>query len=100
MSTISARIPDEDEDALDEVVELLGEDRSTTIRKALREGLRDLRVRVAAERYQSGEISVNQAARVAGLSVAEWLEVARERNLTSQLAPEDLEEEVEAAQKL
>ena len=97
MTSISARIPDEDEDELDEVAELLGEDRSSTIRKALREGLEEIRVRVAVERYQSGEVSVNQAARIAGVTVADWLKIARERNLTTQLKPEDLEEDADAA---
>ena len=97
MTSISARIPDEEEEELREVAELLGEDKSSTIRKALREGLGEIRVRLAVERYQSGEVSVNEAARIAGLSVAEWLEVARERNLTTQLKPEDLEDDADSA---
>ncbi|WP_318566694.1 UPF0175 family protein [Salinigranum marinum] len=100
MPSISARIPDDEREALNEVTELLGEDRSTTIRKAIREGLHDLRVRVAVERYQSGEVSVKQAARIAGVSLGEWLELARERNLASQLTPEDLESDADAARDL
>jgi predicted HTH domain antitoxin len=97
MTSISARIPDEDEEELQRVAELLGEDKSSTIRKALREGLEEIRVRVAIERYQSGDVSVNEAARIAGVSIAEWLEIARERNLTTQLQPEDLEQDADAA---
>ncbi len=100
MPSISARIPDEERDVLEEVAELLDEDRSTTIRKALREGLSDLRVRVAIERYQTGEISVNQAARIAGVSLGDWLEIARERNLTTQLSPEDIERDADIAREL
>lgn len=100
MPSISARIPDEDEATLEEVADLLGEDKSTVIRKALREGLSDLRIRLAVERYQSGEISTNQAARVAGVSVAEWLEIARDRNLTSQLSPDDLAADADVAREL
>lgn len=100
MPSISARVPDEEADILDEVADLLDEDRSTTIRKALQEGLYELRVRVAIERYQSGAISTNEAARVAGVSLGEWLEIARERNLTHQLTPDDLEADVEAAREL
>ncbi|MDZ7730978.1 MAG: UPF0175 family protein [Natrialbaceae archaeon] len=100
MPSISARIPDDDEDALEAVTEILDEDKSTVIRKALREGLADLRTRVAVERYQSGEISTNEAARVAGVSIAEWLEIARERNLTSQLSPEDLTADADSAREL
>ncbi len=97
MTSISARIPDEDAEELEEVAELLGEDRSSTIRRALREGIEEIRVRLAVERYQSGDVSVNEAARIAGVSVAEWLEVARERNLTTQLKPEDLEDDADSA---
>lgn len=100
MPSISARIPEDDEDELEAVVELLGEDKSTVIRKALAEGLGSLRRRVAIERYQSGEVSVNQAARLAGVSVAEWLEIAREHNLTTQLTPDDLDDDAAAAREL
>lgn len=96
MPSISARIPDEDAERLDEVAGLLDEDRSTVIRKALREGMRELRVRKAVERYQSGDVSAKQAARVAGVSLGEWFDIARERNLTTQLTPEDLERDAEA----
>lgn len=97
MPTISARIPEEDRDELDTVADMLAEDRSTTIRKALREGMETLRTRHAVERYQSGDVSVNEAAQLAGLSVAEWLEVAHERNLTTQLSADDLQFDVEHA---
>jgi predicted HTH domain antitoxin len=100
MPSISARIPDDEEEILEEVADLLEEDKSTTIRKALHRGLYDLRVRVAIERYQSGEISVNEAARIAGVSLGEWFEIARERNLTSQLSPADLEADTDVAHEL
>lgn len=100
MPSISARISDEDEAELETVAELLGTDKSSVIRKALHEGLTDLRVRVAVERYQTGELSTNQAARVAGVSLAEWLEIARERNLTTQLTPADIEDDAAAAREL
>lgn len=100
MPSISARISDEDEETLEEVAALLDEDKSSVIRKALREGLTDLRTRIAVERYQTGDISTNQAARIAGMSVAEWLEIARERNLTSQLSPADLRKEADSARDL
>lgn len=100
MPSISARIPDDEEKTLEEVAELLEEDKSTTIRKALREGLRDLRVRIAVERYQSGEVSVNEAARIAGVSLGEWFQIARERNLTSQLSTDELEADADAVRDL
>lgn len=100
MASISARVPDDDEDELEAVSELLGEDKSTIIRKALAEGLSSIRQRVAIERYQSGEISVNEAPRLADVTLAEWLDIARERNLTTQLDPEDLDADAAAAREL
>lgn len=98
--SISARIPDDERDELEEVAALLEGDKNTTIRKALDEGLSRVRVRIAAERYQSGEVSINEAARLAGLDFAEWLEVCRERNLTTQLSPADIERDADAATEL
>jgi predicted HTH domain antitoxin len=98
--TVSARLSEEELADLEEVVELLDEDTSTTIRKALDEGLRELRVRTAVERYQSGDASVNEAARIAGVSLGEWLEIARDLNLTTQLSPDDLERDAGAAREL
>lgn len=100
MPSISARIPDDDEAQLEAVAELLDEDKSTVIRKALREGLAELRIQRAIERYQRGAVSTNQAARLAGVSVAEWLEIAREHNLTTQLTPDDLAADAESAREL
>ncbi|MFC6939068.1 UPF0175 family protein [Salinirubellus sp. GCM10025818] len=97
MPSISARLPDEEAEELERVAEMLGEDKSSVIRKALSEGLHDLRVRRAIERYQTGEVSVKQAARIAGVSLGEWLGIARERNLTTQLSPEDLERDADTA---
>ena len=100
MPTISARIDDGEFAELERVAELLDDDRSTTIRKALEEGLTELRVREAVGRYQQGDVSSNEAARIAGVSIAEWLAIARERNLTTQLSAEDLGRDAEAAQEL
>ncbi len=100
MPTISARMPEDDADELEAVAELLAEDKSTTIRKALREGLSTLRERHAVERYQSGDISVNEAARLAGVSIGEWLEVAHEHGLTTQLDETDLRFDAERAREL
>lgn len=100
MPSVSARIPDDDNDEIETVAELLDADKSTVIREALREGLADMRIDLAVKQYQTGEVSVNQAARIAGLSLADWLVVARERNLTTQLTPDDLAADAEAAREL
>lgn len=100
MPSVSARLPREEKDDLDDVADLLDEDRSTTIRKALREGLETLRTREAVARYQAGDVSAAEAARLADLTVAEWIEVASERNLTLQLTDADLSDDAYVAQEL
>lgn len=100
MPSVSARIPDDDNEEIEAVAELLDSDKSEVIREALREGLAEIRLAVAVEQYQTGEVSVNEAARIAGLSLADWLVVARDRNLTTQLTPADLDADAEAAREL
>ncbi|SDF20127.1 UPF0175 family protein [Halorientalis regularis] len=100
MPTISARLSEDEQAELERVAELLDDDRSTTIRKALEEGLSELRIREAVGRYQQGDVAVTEASRIAGLSVAEWLEVARERNLTTQLSAADLRRDADDAREL
>jgi predicted HTH domain antitoxin len=100
MPTVSVRIPEEDKAELEAVAELLEQDRSTTMRQAIREGMATLRTRHAVERYQSGGASVNEAARLAGVSVGEWLEIAQERGLTTQLDETDLTFDAERAGEL
>ena len=92
MPSITVQISDEDAEALADVAVLLGDDKSTVIRNALREGLSEIRVQRAVEQYQNGRVSTNQAARIAGVSLAEWLQIARENNLTTQLTPADLDD--------
>jgi predicted HTH domain antitoxin len=100
MPTVSVRIPEEDKAELEAVAELLEQDRSTTMRQAIREGMETLRTRHAVERYQSGDVSTNEAARLAGVSVGEWLELAQERGLTTQLDETDLTFDAERAGEL
>lgn len=100
MPSVSARLPSEEKAQLDDVAELLDEDRSTTIRKALREGLETLRVREAVARYQAGDASVGEAARLADVTVAEWIQIASERNLTLQVDADELADDARTAQDL
>lgn len=100
MPTVSVRLPEKEKAQLDEVAAMLEQDRSTTMRRALREGVETLRTRHAVERYGSDDVSVNQAARLAGLSIAEWLELAQERGLTTQLDEQDLTFDAERAGQL
>jgi len=100
MPSISVTVPDDDHEEIEVVTDLLDADESRVIREALREGLADLRCDHAVEQYRAGEASVNEAARIAGMSVADWLVVAGERGLTTQLTADDLADDADAAREL
>ena len=100
MPTVSVRLSEADKQRLEDAADLLGQDRSSTLRDAMAEGIDTLRTRHAVERYQAGDASAVEAARLADLSVGEWLEVAGERGLTTQLDPTDLEFDAERAREL
>lgn len=78
------------------LAELLGISKDEAFKKALEEGIKELRLKKAIELYASGKASVKQAARIAGLSLAEWFEVAREKGLPVQIKPDEIEDELKA----
>ncbi|MEF8825905.1 MAG: UPF0175 family protein [Halapricum sp.] len=100
MPSISADVAKETVADVEAVAELLGDDRDTTIEKALREGLETLRIRAAVERYQTGEISVGEAADIADCTVADWLEISHDKNLTAQYAPEELADDAQTVTEI
>jgi hypothetical protein len=56
--------------------------------------------REAVARYQAGDASVGEAARLADVTVSEWIEIADERNLTLQVSADDLADDARTAQEL
>ena len=82
------------------LAELLGVDKEEALRLALKEGVHELRIRKATELYISGKANMKQAARFAGLKLADWFAIARDRNLVLQIRPEELEEDVEVLKDL
>jgi len=100
MPTVSVRLSEEEKQQLEDAAELFGQDRSSTLRQAMAEGLETLRTRHAVERYQAGDVSTVEAARLAGVTVGEWLELAEEHGLTTQLEPTDLRFDAERGREL
>lgn len=84
------------EKELSELAELLGVSKDEALKLAIEEGIKELRLRKAIELYVTGKKSMNQAARIAGVSLAEWFVITREKGLLVQISPEEIEEEVGA----
>lgn len=82
MGTISARVPDELEAELDAYLEDENLDRSTAIRKLLSEGLEAWRRERALDQLAAGTITFSKAAERAGMSVWDFAQLAKERDIT------------------
>lgn len=82
MGTVSARIPDELEAELAAYVEEERLDRSTAIRKLLSEGLDEWRRERALDRLRDGEVTFARAAELSGMTVWDFAELVRERDVT------------------
>lgn len=60
----------------------------------------DFRKRVAASYYAEGRLSLGQAARLSGLTYAEFLAYLRERRIPLDYGPQDLADDVDEFKRL
>ena len=81
---------------IEELAELLGINKEEAKRKALEEGLKELKLKKAIELYVLNKISIKQAARIAGISLADWFTVAKEKGLLIQISPDEINDELKA----
>ena len=81
---------------IEELAKLLGINKEEARRKALKEGLKELKLKKAIELYVLNKISVKQAARIAGISLADWFTIAKEKGLLVQISPDEINDEIRA----
>lgn len=84
------------EEKVKELAEILGISEEEAYKKALEEGIKDLRIKKAIELYTNQEISIKQAVRIAGISLGDWFKIARDKGLLVQISPEEIDEELKA----
>jgi predicted HTH domain antitoxin len=82
MGSISARVPEELEAELEAYLEDEHLDRSTAVRKLLAEGLEEWRRERALEHFAAGSISFSEAAERTDLSVWDFAQLAKDRDIT------------------
>lgn len=82
MGTVSARVPDDLEAALEEYVEAENVDPSTAVRQLLTEGLTEWRIERALESLDDGRVTLSRAAEMADVSVWELRQRATEADVT------------------
>jgi predicted HTH domain antitoxin len=82
MGTISTRVSDDLEAELEAYLEDEKLDRSTAVRKLLSERLEEWRRERALDSLAAGEITFNEAAERAHMSVWDFAKLAKERDVT------------------
>lgn len=81
MGNVQVRLPDDLEESLDALAGEMHTSRSEVMRNALSEGLRSIRLERALSQYVAGEVSLEAAARYAGVSLARFASAAAERGI-------------------
>ena len=95
MKTVTTRIPEDDEEALAALEEELMADRSEVLRRLIHKGLAEWRTEDALEQLRNHEITIRQAAELAGISYVEMLSLASEAGIEVGYTVEDLEHDLD-----
>ena len=70
--------------------------KSSVLREVLRLGIKQKMLEIALERFQRNEATAAKAAKVAGISLSEFLEVMHQRGINYHYAVEDLRDDFES----
>lgn len=75
MAATSVRIPDDVLEGLEALARRVHADRSTILRQAIDRGLKELRLEQAIQEHQGGRLTTWAAARQAGVTLWEFMDV-------------------------
>lgn len=81
MESVQIRIGDEYINILNELSETLHSSRSEVIRRAMEEGIKDLRMKIAMEKYLDEEFSLCRAAEFADVSIQQMAKYLAEKGI-------------------
>ena len=93
---VSARLPQERIDQIEEIAREEKIDRSTVLDRALENYIQEWRLRKAIDSYIEGGATLPRAAETAGLTIWEMIDIMAKRNIQPQYDAEDLEEDLKA----
>jgi len=94
MRVLTLRVPEDLLERIDEIAKREGKERSEVIRELLRIGLRDKLIEDALKAYREGKVSMWKAAKIAGLSLWEFVEILKEKGVEIQYGLRELEEDI------
>ncbi len=98
---VSTRLEEEEAKMLEEIAREENIDKATLIRKWILSSITEHRLGKAAEKYQRGLISIEEAAKMANASLWKFIEYIREKNIWPPTqTKEELEKELEETKKV
>jgi predicted HTH domain antitoxin len=96
---VSTRVPDNMAKDLEEIEKEEKTDRATVVRKLLAKAIAEWKLERALTLYRDGGITLWKAAKIAGLSLWEMVEIVRKRKAPFRYAYEDFRGDFDAALK-
>jgi len=96
MKQLSVRVPAEIVGALEEIAREERLDKAAVVRRLLLDGIQRWRLEHVLNLYREGRITKERAAEMAGITLYEFLELARERGIPAPLSVAEALEEVKA----
>lgn len=93
---VTARVPEELFEAIEEVREAEQTDRSTVVKRLLERGIEDWRVETAIRRYRDGEASMGRAVEIADVSRWRFIDILDERGIEVNYTEDDLAADLDA----
>jgi predicted HTH domain antitoxin len=96
---VSTRVPDDMAKDLEEIEKEEKIDRATVVRKLLAKAIAGWKLEKALTLYCGGKITLWKAAKIAGLSLWEMMEIVKERKVPFRYTYEDFREDFETALK-
>lgn len=96
---VSVRLDEELVEEANELADLENIDRSQLLRHVLKEGLERYRLELAVERYAERELTVSEAASLAGVGVGAFMDTLVQRGVRPGLSADDLDESLDHARE-
>jgi len=98
LKPLAVRIPAKIEKDIREIIEEENLDKATVVRNLLEMGVAEWRKQTALDLLQKGNVTFTKAAEIARLSLWEFSDLAKERNVEwVRFSPEDVEKDSEEA---
>jgi len=94
---ISTRVPEDIAKDLKEIEKEEKIDRATIVRRLLVRAIEQWKIEKALRLYREGKVTLWRAARMAGITLREMMELAAKQGIQFQYTAKDLEEDVKAA---